>query len=119
MSLVITSPFSKPSCGNAGFGTLKDSLGNTTNLQVVGTDPDVGVVDGSVIATYYAPDEENTNNGTFMICIESAGVFYVNLEDGSDFVITTVQSTAYLGTWYPAKLLRVNVGTTGDFSVGY
>jgi hypothetical protein len=54
-----------------------------------------------------------------MINIETVGVFYVNLADGTDFVITAVQSSAYLGQWYPARLISVNVGTSGDFSVGY
>jgi hypothetical protein len=54
-----------------------------------------------------------------LICIEVEGVFYVSLADGTDFVITAVQSAAYLGQWVPMKLLSVNVGTTGSFSVGY
>ena len=55
-----------------------------------------------------------------MITIETdGGTYYVTLADGSDFMITPTQSTAYLGTWYPGRLLSVDVGTTGDFSVGY
>lgn len=124
MSVTIASPYKKLGCGgNPSQGGLTDIFGNITNVQIVGSDPDVsGVKTGASITAgtgNYAPDAENTNNGTFQIVIETAGVFYVYLADGTDFIITAVQSTAYLGMWYPAKLLSVNVGTTGDFSVGY
>ncbi|HEY5139286.1 MAG TPA: hypothetical protein VIJ25_08230 [Methylococcales bacterium] len=123
MSQSVTSPFSKQSCGNPGRGSLSDIFGNATHLQVVGSDPDVnGIKTGASITALtgsYAPDPEFTNNGTFLICIETEGVFYVHLEDGTDFFISAAQSTAYLGQWYPAKLLSVDVGTTGNFSVGY
>jgi hypothetical protein len=123
MSTSIASPFKKQECGNPGFGGLKDIFGNATHLQIVGSDPDVnGIKTGASITAgtgSYAPDPLNTNNGTFMICIETEGVFYVHLEDGTDFVISAAQSTAYLGQWYPAKLLSVDHGTTGNFSVGY
>jgi hypothetical protein len=121
MSEIKTSPFKRPGCGNSSGG-LRDFLGGVTDLQIVGTDPDVNVVAGSSITNGtgdYAPDAEHTNHGTFLICIEVAGVFYVTLADGTDFIITTVQSTTYLGDWVPMKLLSVNVGTTGSFSVGY
>lgn len=109
-----------PSDTGAGF----------VNLYVVGTDPDIdaslvnagnpGVILGANIATDYSPDTDYKNpDGTFLICIESPGVFFVTLFDGSDFIITAVQSAAYLGQWYPAKIYSVNVGTTGNFSVGY
>jgi hypothetical protein len=103
---------------------LSDTGGGFVNLQVVGTDPHVsGVKTGASITAltgYYRPPAEHRNpDGTFLICIETAGVFYVTLFDGSDFVITTVQSTVYLGQWYPGRIWSVNVGTTGDFSVGY
>jgi hypothetical protein len=123
MSIVKDSSYKAPACGNSAIGTMRDGLGGTFHIQVVGTDPDIsGVKTGASITALtgdYAPDIEHTNMGTFLICIETAGVFFVTLEDGSDFIITTVQSTAYLGQWYPAKLLSVNVSTSGDFSVGY
>lgn len=123
MSLVKSSSYKAPGCGGVPMGSLTDGLGGTFHIQVVGTDPDVsGVKTGASITALtgdYAPDAEYTNMGTFLICIETAGVFYVHLQDGSDFIITAVQSAAYLGQWYPAKLMSVDVGTTGNFSVGY
>jgi hypothetical protein len=122
MSIIKTSPFRRPDCGNMTEGKILDFLGGITDLQIVGTDPDVGVVAGGNITVGtgdYAPDADHTNNGTFLICIEVEGVFYVSLADGTDFVITAVQSAAYLGQWVPMKLLSVNIGTTGSFSVGY
>ena len=103
-----------PSDTGAGF----------VNLQVVGTDPEVtGVKTGASITALtgdYMPDNANKNpDCTFLICIETGGIFFVTLFDGSDFLITAVQAAAYLGTWYPAKIYSVNVGTTGNFSVGY
>ena len=122
MSEVVDSKNKKQSCGNMHHieKMLRDALGGILNLQIVGTDPGVNTVTGADIDGYYAPSEGNLNpDGTFLICIESVGDFYVSLADGSDFVITQVQATAYLGQWYPAKILRVNEGTTGNFSVGY
>lgn len=100
---------------------LSDTGAGFVNLQVVGTDPHVtGVKTGASIAVDYRPPAEHRNpDGTFLICIETAGIFFVTLFDGSDFLITAVQSTAYLGQWYPVRIWSVNVGTTGDFSVGY
>lgn len=122
MSTVKDTGFKKQACGDMHHiqQMIRDAIGGIVDFQIVGTDPDVGVVDGSAMVADYAPGTEDKNpDGTFMICIEADGVFYVSLADGSDFVITAVQSAAYLGQWYPAKLLSVNVGTTGDFSVGY
>jgi len=103
---------------------LSDVGGGFNHLQIVGTDPDVsGVKTGAsitVVTGDYSPDTENKNpDGTFLICIETEGVFYITLFDGSDFIISAVQSAAYLGQWYPARIWSVNVGTTGNFSVGY
>jgi hypothetical protein len=99
---------------------LSDTGAGFVNLQIVGTDPDVNTVIGADIVADYSPTTGDKNpDGTFMICIEKVGVFFVTLFDGSDFIITAVQSAAYLGQWYPAKLWSVNTGTTGDFSVGY
>jgi hypothetical protein len=120
MSIVVASNLKKQSCGDMHHSEqmIRDSVGGIVDFQIVGTDPAVGVVDGSAMVANYQPTGLNPDS-TFLICIELVGVFYVSLADGSDFVITAVQSAAYLGQWYPAKLLSVNVGTTGDFSVGY
>lgn len=126
MSEVKDTGYQKMECGDMHHQNkmmLSDTGAGFVNLQIVGTDPDVGVVTGTDITALtgdYAPDTANKNpDGTFMICIETAGVFYITLFDGSDFIITAVQSGAYLGQWYPARIWSVNVGTTGDFSVGY
>lgn len=126
MSSVKDTGFKKQSCGDMHHvdRMIRDSVGGIVDFQVVGTDPDVtGVKTGASITAItgdYTPAAGNLNpDGTFMICIETEGIFFVSLADGSDFLITAVQAAAYLGQWYPAKLLSVNVGTTGDFSVGY
>jgi hypothetical protein len=102
---------------------IRDSMANFVDFQIIGTDPDVvgGVVSGAAMTEDYAPLVENRNpDGTFLICIEtSGGIYHVRLPDGNEFVITAVQSAAYAGQWYPAKIIEVLVGTTGDFSVGY
>lgn len=123
MSEVKNTSFVRPGCGFIGTGTVRDIGGGVIDLQIVGTDPNVGVVDGGDITVGtgdYSPAAANKNpDGTFLICIEAEGIFYVTLADGTDFVITAVQSTAYLGQWVPMKIYSVNVGTTGSFSVGY
>lgn len=129
MSELISSPFNKPGCEDmhqVGLhkvqAHLRDSLGGLIDLQIVGTDENqVGPVT-SPLAEDYAPTLGTLNpDGTFMITIETdAAVYVVVLADGTQFTITATQSTAYLGQWYPARLLRVLAdGTTGDFSVGY
>lgn len=127
MSLVKDTGYKKMECGDMHHqdkSMVSDTGAGFVNLQIVGTDPDVtGVKTGASITALtgdYRPDGGNMNpDGTFLICIETAGIFFVTLFDGSDFIITTVQSSAYLGQWYPARVYSVNVGTTGNFSVGY
>lgn len=120
MSTVKETGFKKMECGDLHHSEkmIRDTGGGYVDFQIVGTDPDVNTVDGATLLTDYRPTGMNPD-GTFMICIETAGIFFVTLFDGSDFIITTVQSTAYLGQWYPAKIWSVNVGSTGQFSVGY
>jgi len=125
MSEVKNTGFKKMECGDMHHTDkviISDAGAGYVHLQVVGTDPDVnGVKTGASITAVtgdYHPTELNPDQ-TFLICIETEGIFFVTLFDGSDFFITAVQAAAYLGTWYPAKIWSVNVGTTGDFSVGY
>jgi len=123
MSEVVGTGYAKMECGDMHHQNktmLSDTGAGFVHLQIVGTDPDVGVIIGNNLAANYSPAEANMNpDRTFLICIETVGVFFVTLFDGSDFVITAVQATAYLGQWYPARIHSVNVGTSGDFSVGY
>ena len=129
MSNVTTVAAKKQTCGHLYEDVPRDVMGGQVNLQISGTDVNIsGVKTGSSITVgtgNYSPGVDAnglpcTNpDGTFRIFIEKVGIFFVNLQDGSDFIITSVQSTAYLGKLHPAKLISVNVGTTGDFSVAY
>jgi hypothetical protein len=109
-----------PSCGTVPLPVvaLGGAYKTTVPLFVTGTNA-MGVIDGSALAADYVPLAVGSD-GTFIICIETAAPIAVQLADGSDFTITAVQATAYLGKWYPAKLLTVyKSGTTGDFQVGF
>lgn len=127
MSQIIETGFKKPECGDmhqlGQITGLKDVLGGLINLQIVGTDPDqVGPINGATMANDYAPALGELNpDGTFFICIETdAATYAVVLADGTQFTITAAQSTAHLGEWYPARIIKVlKAGTTGSFSVGY
>jgi hypothetical protein len=126
MSEIKNTGFKKMECGDQHHSEkmIRDTGGGYVDFQIVGTDPEVsGVKTGASITAltgdYSSANEDKNPDRTFLICIEKEGVFYVTLFDGSDFIITAVQAAAYLGQWYPAKLWTVNVGTTGDFSVGY
>jgi hypothetical protein len=95
---------------------LKDVLGGLINLQIVGTDPDiVGPITGA-----YTPAAGNVNpDGTFFLIPETdAAQYIVELADGTQFTITGVQSTAYLGQPIPMRILSV-ISTIGYYSVGY
>lgn len=128
MSIVLNTPFKKPACGDmfqAGNQNvqayLRDVLGGLINLQAVGTDHDYeGPI--TLVADDYVPAEGNVNpDGTFFIIPETdAAVYIVELADGTQFTITGVQSTAWLGQPIPYRILRVIAsGTTGSFSVVY
>lgn len=130
MSEIESTPFKKPDCGDmhqSGISKvqahLRDVLGGLINLQVVGTDEDTPQpVDGLALVSDYEPAEGNVNpDSTFFITIETDNASYaVKLADGHPFTITPTQSHAYLGQWYPARLLKVYAtGTTGSFSVGW
>ena len=128
MSEVINSPFSKPECGDMHqLGVdkvqahLRDVLGGLINLQIVGTDPDiVGPINGAGLVTDYVPVNVNPDRTFFIIPETDAATYVVVLADGTQFTITGVQSTAYLGQPWPGRLLRVvAAGTTGYFSVAY
>ena len=124
MSVIKSSPYKNPGCGIVPMGVPRDILGGYVQFQIVGTDPNIiGVKTGASITNGtgdYSPPPGYSNFGTFKITIESDNQTYiVTLEDGTDFTITPVQAHRFLGEWYPANLLSVNVGTTGDFSVGY
>jgi hypothetical protein len=134
MSDVKATGFKKMKCADihhADKEMLSDVGAGFVDLQIVGTDVNVsGAKTGASITAItgdYSPgvdangDACTNPDGTFLITIETdAATYFVTLLfDGSDFIITPTQSTAYLGQWYPARLISVNVGTTGDFCVGY
>ena len=129
MSIGQSSPFKKPECGDMhqlGLDKvqahLRDVLGGLIDLQVVGTDPGVAGAIVGPLSDDYAPTAGTLNpDGTFFIVPETDNAVYcVVLADGVPFTITAVQSHAYLGMWYPARILKVlAAGTTGSFSVGY
>ncbi len=112
-------------CGEAlpREGMLVLENGAIPSLFLTGADPDIGgTVNQVVNMTTEAGDYVSAGlsaDGSFMICIETAAPIEIQLISGDDFTITTAQATAYLGTWYPAKLLKVyKTGTTGTFSAG-
>ena len=107
--------------GYPGTGALKDEHGNYVGLFINGTDEDYGVVNMAVLLVDLVPEfSSDHGDDTFRICIESAAPIEVQLADGTDFTITTVQATAYLGQWMPLNIIKVyQAGTTGTFSVGY
>lgn len=129
MSEPLASPFKKPECGDMFTlggtrvqASIRDVLGGMINLQITGTDEGVSGPVTAPLGADYAPTAGTLNpDGTFFIVPETDnGVYCVVLADGTQFTITAVQSHAYLGQWYPARLLRVlKQGTTGNFSVGY
>jgi hypothetical protein len=127
MSIVKNTGYQQMECGDMHHqkkSMLSDTGAGFVNLQIVGTDPHVtGVKTGASITVltgdYRPPDEHRNPDGTFFIIPETDGIFFVTLFDGSDFLITAVQSAAYLGQPWPGKIYSVNVGTTGNFSVGY
>jgi len=113
-----------PGCGEPlPPGTILGESGGTVPFFVTGTDPDIGgtvdqIVDMTTEADDFTPSE-TAMDGTFIILIETAAAIEVQLGNGDDFTITLAQATAYLGQWYPAKLLKVyKTGSTGTFSVG-
>lgn len=114
MSEIHTSPFVIPGCGGTLSSGMKDALGGYINFQAVGTDPDlVGPVTGA-----YVPDDGNVNpDGTFFLIPETdAAQYVVVLANGTEFTITGVQATAYLGTPIPMRILEV-ISSTGYYSV--
>lgn len=120
MSEIKNTGFKPMECGDLHHSEqmIRDTGGGYVDFQVVGTDPDVNVVIGATLAVDFRPSVVNADQ-TFLICIETVGVFNVTLFDGNDFLITAVQAAAYLGQWVPMKIWSVNLGTTGNFSVGY
>lgn len=91
-------------------------------INITNSDPDVGVVDMSVLSTDFIPKRRGEDD-SFMICIETAAAIKVRLAGqavGESFTITAAQASSYLGKWYPAKIAQVyKVGTTGTFSIGF
>lgn len=105
---------------NSGYPNgLKDGLGNFIGFFINGTDEAVGVISGVGLTADYVADTLSPD-GTFRVCIEAVGVLNVQLADETDFTVTLVQTTKYLGDWLPLNIIKVyEAGTTADFSVGW
>jgi hypothetical protein len=100
-------------------GGIRDILGNGIGFFINGTDEDVGVVSGAGLTADYIADT-NSPDGTFRVLIEAVGVLKVQLADLTDFTVTLVQTTKYLGDWLPLNIRKVyHTDTTADFSVGW
>jgi hypothetical protein len=107
------------SCDPGYIGALKDVLGNYLGFFINGTDEDVGVVDMTTEAGDYVADTLNPDK-TFRVLIEAVGTLEVQLADETDFTVTLVQTTKYLGDWLPMNIIKVyKTGSTATFSVGY
>jgi hypothetical protein len=87
-------------------GGIRDILGNGIGFFINGTDEDVGVVDMTALAGDYVADT-NSPDGTFRIAVEVAGVIEVQLADLTDFTITSVMATKYVGDWLPLNIRTV------------
>jgi hypothetical protein len=93
-------------------------------LFITGTDPILGgtgnqIVNMTTEAADFIPVGIATG-GTFLILIESAAAIVVQLEDDSDFTISSAHATTYLGDWILMRIKKVyKTGTTGTFSVGF
>jgi hypothetical protein len=106
-------------CDPGYIGGLKDALGNFIGFFINGTDDAVGVVNGVGLSADYVAETLNPD-GTFRVLIEAVGVLKVQLADGTNFTVTLVQTTKYLGDWLPLNIIKVyESGTTADFSVGW
>ncbi len=107
-------------CGIYAYpGAAKDALGNHIGFFINGTDEAVGVVSMAALAGDYTADL-NSPDGTFRIAVEAAGVIEVQLADGTDFTVTTVMATTYVGDWLPLNIKKVyKTNTTGTFLVGW
>ena len=105
---------------NGGFlGGQRDALGNYIGFFINGTDPSVGVVSMAALAGDYV-NGTLSPDGTFRVLIEAVGVLKVQLADLTDFTVTLVQTTKYLGDWLPMNIRTIyKTGSTATFSVGY
>lgn len=105
-----------PSTQNRGSEGFVEA-GNITN-----SDPAIGIIDMATLSTDFTPTR-TADGGTFFLCIETEGVIKVQLAgqaDGEIFTISAAQATAYLGSWYPARVRRVyKTDTTATFSTGF
>ena len=100
-------------------GGIRDILGNGIGFFINGTDEAVGVVNPATMVGDYVADTNNPD-GTFRVLIEAVGTLEVELADGTDFTVTLVQTTKYLGDWLPLNIRKVlKTGSTATFSVGW
>lgn len=110
------------SCNNPAYPAgLRDGMGNYIGFLVNGTDESVGVVDMTALADDYTPTFSGREpDNTFRIAVEVAGIIEVQLADGTDFTVTSVMATKYVGDWLPLNIIKVyKAGTAGTFLVGW
>jgi hypothetical protein len=107
--------------GYQGTGALRDEHGNYVGFFINGTDETYGVIDMTALVGDFVPVmSADHSDDTFRVCIEAVGVLEVQLADETDFTVTLVQTTKYLGDWLPLNIIKVyESGTTADFSVGW
>lgn len=143
--VVSNAPVQKPRCGEMhqlGIDKvqahLRDSVGGLIDLQIVGTDPDVDQpINGAALTEDYVPGDTpstvnldpngngyprvNPDRTFFLIPETDAATYAVVLADGTQYLFTGVQSTAFLGQPFPFRIWKVlaTAATTGYFSVGY
>lgn len=102
-----------------------DTRGKVWPLLITDTDEDYGVIDMTTESDDFYPGPDGSPF-EFVINIQSdtAGqVICVQLSTGAFYIINDVELGAYLGQWYPAKIIRVlktlwGTNTTGLFKVG-
>jgi len=100
-------------------GGIRDILGNGIGFFINGTDEDVGVVNPATMVGDYV-NGTNSPDKTFRVLIEAVGTLEVQLADLTDFTVTLVYTTKYLGDWLPMNIRKVyKTGSTATFSVGW
>ncbi len=99
-----------------------DMTGKIWPFFITDTDEAYQVIDMTAEAGDYYPGPDGSPF-EFVINIQTSGNIIVQLSSGAFYIINSVECDAYLGQWYPAKIIRVlktlwGVTTDGTFKVG-